>query len=99
QPPPSSTFPYTTLFRSRLFQIRRARPTNPHLRHRGAALRIAPGFGAEPARREGHGTGVRRRLLLVQGPAPDLHLPKGGHLLPARDRKSTRLNSSHVAIS
>src|SRR5471030_1534658 len=59
QPPRSTLFPYTTLFRSR------------------SAARRRPQRGEDPPRR-----GCRR---------PDR--------AAARDRKSTRLNSSHLGIS
>src|SRR5690554_7595363 len=67
QPPRSTLFPYTTLFRS---------------------------HGTEPAR----GT----RPALGAGPGRSEHRP-GGQVdeasIPPEDRKSTRLNSSHVRIS
>src|SRR5690625_6140366 len=48
---------------------------------------------------DGHRDGVRRRPRRPRGPGP----VRGGQLDPAvppgGDRKSTRLNSSHVAIS
>src|SRR5258708_14509484 len=66
RPPRSTLFPYTTLFRSRAAQGRRAGDPAPHRRpRRDAAVRRAGGGG----RRAG------------------------------RDRKSTRLNSSHQIIS
>src|SRR5439155_25880024 len=64
QPPSSTLFPYTTLFRS-----------------------PSPGGGA---RSPNHRTGP----AALPGQAGSLRLPRGD-----RDRKSTRLNSSHVAIS
>src|SRR5947209_13851746 len=60
QPPRSTLFPYTTLFRSR--GLPRARGVAP------ATQRFRP-------------------------------LPLGSRILPPRDRKSTRLNSSHANIS
>src|SRR5437870_10998744 len=63
QPPRSTLFPYTTLFRSRGNQQHQSRAVN----HSGG---IPSSFAA---------------------PRPDA--PRG------KDRKSTRLNSSHVAIS
>src|SRR5690606_41415454 len=87
QPAPSTPFPYTTLFRSRPPPRRHLpthRPGDPPRRGRGHDARRPP---ARPLR-----TGVRRtrtlphesRLALTEEP---------------RDRKSTRLNSSHVKIS
>src|SRR5437773_7819854 len=68
--PPSTLFPYTTLFRS------------------------VPCPGAAP-RRDGRRAGDRPARAL---PAPPLGAPppRGG---AGRDRKSTRLNSSHITIS
>src|SRR3712207_8224037 len=84
RPPRSTLFPYTTLFRSRALLA--------------ARLRLLHGPGdaeedrAEPAhRREGGREGRRGRA--VQGQS----LAEGGGL--RRDRKSTRLNSSHANIS
>src|SRR5690625_5733143 len=63
QPPSSTLFPYTTLFRSIL------------------GVRIEPGGAREVARRARGTPRIANRLLRRV------------------DRKSTRLNSSHVAIS
>src|SRR5438874_9325234 len=60
RPPPSTLFPYTTLFRS-----------------------LVPASG----RAQGSGDETARRLQATRAE------------LEARDRKSTRLNSSHVEIS
>src|SRR5690625_6794090 len=87
RPPTPPLFPYTTLFRSALFV--------------GAGLES---LGGED---------VRRLAQLLVGPLRLLRLAQGrleaqGGVLRrgpqvdqrrARDRKSTRLNSSHVAIS
>src|SRR5262245_63260016 len=86
RPPPSSTlFPYTTLFRSQAAD---------RGGERGA------GHDAEDEDREG--VEVRkRRAAHVPGQQDGRddrleHVPGG---LPDRDRKSTRLNSSHLGIS
>src|SRR5699024_12618158 len=71
-PPPTTLFPYTTLFRS------------VHLSHRHVCA------------------GDRQRAHLPPDHAPDRRLraqPYPGSGPPAGDRKSTRLNSSHVSIS
>src|SRR5207253_10271247 len=98
RPPTSTLFPYTTLFRSLAALQTVFRP-----RKRGADLGLAPGDDlarGDPAPADGSGgvPGAARRAL---GQA---HRPTGGagrvhgrHV--PRDRKSTRLNSSHVAIS
>src|SRR5699024_12630712 len=91
RPPSSTLFPYTTLFRSRFAppsgpsQERRTPPGNPG------------GFGSS---HEPDGPGAaddRGQLLFPQGGAEGIcpFAQTGG----VRDRKSTRLNSSHVSIS
>src|SRR5207249_12265964 len=90
-PPPHSTpFPYTTLFRSE--QIRAAPGAIPH---------VVP-----------HEVRDHRRVagIVLRDPRLDLAHQVGAHvgglgvdaaaeLGEQRDRKSTRLNSSHVSIS
>src|SRR2546426_5763577 len=90
RPPRSTLFPYPTLFRSR-----RGGPRAPHL----AGARRVPPRQARPA-------GVaRRELPPADGPPGAGGGPAGQAvpplLPPARpqDRKSTRLNSSHLVIS
>src|SRR6266508_6918754 len=86
RPPSSTLFPYTTLFRS---QPRRPGPAGRPALLRGAGAGRQPGAaGGGPAR---PGTAAERRPPDHPGRlAPDACVP---------DRKSTRLNSSHVAIS
>src|SRR5207249_11412236 len=83
RPPRSTLFPYTTLFRSR--------------RHPDARARLV--FG--PRARDRHPTVPRPRDARAPGSARVSAEPErpatGGRQL--RDRKSTRLNSSHVSIS
>src|SRR5690606_40823618 len=79
-PPPSTLFPYTTLFRSELHALRRL----PHPARRGAsrlALRLIL------SRQDTQSGGILSRASCPGGSARDI------------DRKSTRLNSSHVKIS
>src|SRR3712207_9095893 len=96
RPPRSTLFPYTTLFRSppRALPAARGRDA-PHAlvveRDAGALPRRrvhppAPG-GARGVRPFGRGVGVRRRAAQLR------------RAERARDRKSTRLNSSHANIS
>src|SRR5690606_39934268 len=96
-PPPPPLFPYTTLFRSRV----RGNPgrRDPQalwvsniLLADNTELLASP--GAEPywsTNAIGDASG-----FFVAG---DLALPPGGERSLFRDRKSTRLNSSHVKIS
>src|SRR5207253_11318842 len=90
-PPPSPLFPYTTLFRS-TFSAEQEQGVNPSSRNRAvekvavvAALLFALVVLACGRRRRVSPTGWRQE---------DFDTSKG-----LEDRKSTRLNSSHVAIS
>src|SRR5439155_17643679 len=84
-PPPRSTlFPYTTLFRSR---ENGASPRDRRLASRG--LRTAP--LVEEIERQSSSQ--------KPDPSADLRHSFRRRAVPGRDRKSTRLNSSHVAIS
>src|SRR5438067_2159713 len=80
RPPPSTLFPYTTLFRS----VRGTWQSSD------AALPPGPSSFRSDKRRSGSRGVAARRLSdrKLDGP--------GGR---AADRKSTRLNSSHVSIS
>src|SRR3712207_8989414 len=85
RPPRSTLFPYTTLFRSDPGEI--TTPATGISMDRGAAtvvpLHGAATSGNRPRRERGWRGGTRR--------------PSGA--VPAQDRKSTRLNSSHANIS
>src|SRR3712207_7830083 len=83
RPPRSTLFPYTTLFRSR----RRVRGRRGHgaLHHRDAVERSVEAL-------------ARRRV--TRGPSLGRHVvPVHEPVAAGRDRKSTRLNSSHANIS
>src|SRR5690606_39735627 len=91
-PPPRPTlFPYTTLFRS-LMQRVLIVDDEPNIRRMVASLLRAEGFEvAEAGSAQAGLTAVREEepdAVLM-----DLAMPGG------TDRKSTRLNSSHVKIS
>src|SRR2546427_8580432 len=89
RPPPRSTlFPYTTLFRSLMHRGDRDRS----LAHRRCHTLQAP--GADVADREDAG----ETRLEEMGRAPERPACRG-QVLETRDRKSTRLNSSHSQIS
>src|SRR5256885_8894583 len=83
RPPRSTLFPYTTLFRSDFVG-----ETPPGLR-RGLSLRLRIELG-QPS----------QELLLPMG---GFYKDTGGNWVfivePGTDRKSTRLNSSHLVIS
>src|SRR3712207_9252389 len=96
RPPRSTLFPYTTLFRSRL------------LRHCERRDIVAKFQDLEQLRRRSivayeQQTGAARRLLELVCDSEVIRLrsqPDGFDWLEGlRDRKSTRLNSSHANIS
>src|SRR5699024_12422965 len=97
RPPRPSLFPYTTLFRSGAEQAQQAQVD---------ALRAARGIpAAEEAAREWNVVmgllDQMARLLGAETVAPAEYAELFGLLLRSSDldRKSTRLNSSHVSIS
>src|SRR5690606_41704812 len=94
RPPQSPPFPYTTLFRSApIPPAPQAGPLRPLL---AALLRRDP--GGRP------GTTEALRMLAAASPASAAppaakRKGRGKAAVPPADRKSTRLNSSHVKIS
>src|SRR5207253_9062620 len=97
--PSSTLFPYTTLFRSpagEIFTVEQGFETGLVL-GRGRERQQGQGKKGEgDAGKQRHGVGLRGEKVPgvlslggSGGPSPSF---------PARDRKSTRLNSSHVAI-
>src|SRR5205085_11831430 len=90
RPPRSPRFPYTTLFRSEAAAVGR-----PPVGRRRPRLLLAPPPPRPPAPRRNR----RRHQRLGrwrQRPPPG---PRATGGLAVRDRKSTRLNSSHSQIS
>src|SRR5690606_41527665 len=87
RPPSSTLFPYTTLFRS-VFLLRVAELVVVHL------LELAGGAELGALGRGGVAA-VEEAVLVEGGPAELAPLDQVGR----GDRKSTRLNSSHVKIS
>src|SRR3712207_7305657 len=87
RPPRSTLFPYTTLFRSRDL-VNHPPASQPE--ETGWTVRMwrvrAP--GGPPVRRVDFSVGARRIDARAAREAP-----------PSKDRKSTRLNSSHANIS
>src|SRR5438034_7377824 len=86
RPPCSTLFPYTTLFRSLFVQ----ESAQPRLLLR---LETEKGQPGQVARGSGGSGGS------VQVGLRDPHLRGEGSGVQLRDRKSTRLNSSHTVIS
>src|SRR2546430_7551625 len=107
RPPRSTLFPYTTLFRS---AVPRREAHEPRRREEGASI-----VGAHPQAHAHDGCGrVRNELVDLHGQSVGARIERresrltdrgAGHPrrppVPAlhRDRKSTRLNSSHSQIS
>src|SRR5256885_9776353 len=94
RPPRSTLFPYTTLFRSGLAAGRPGAAAGP-LEHEdgdGLALAVAV-LELELDRRQ---LGLDDRHLELVGRQDGRLVPLG---VLGRDRKSTRLNSSHLVIS
>src|SRR3712207_7271169 len=85
RPPSSTLFPYTTLFRSHLRRELRDPAARPRDR---ADARAAQG-----------GDGSPELLLLLLDQEQRAAEPRDDRDPPRRDRKSTRLNSSHANIS
>src|SRR5256885_8498406 len=94
RPPRSTLFPYTTLFRSPRAGIRRS-SSPAHVTTVGARgllgrarldRRLLPSRGDEPE-------------VSVLAPIDDVHVRRVRLREDEEDRKSTRLNSSHLVIS
>src|SRR5690606_40613452 len=92
RPPTATLFPYTTLFRSDLLPPRA--PGHGQRRARGRRARGAVGRAC--ADRDGPAAAQRPAAVLGLRAAPARQALRRR---PGRDRKSTRLNSSHVKIS
>src|SRR5207253_10939981 len=89
RPPSSTLFPYTTLFRSEEKSVEMVERDLANLRQLIAGSADLTRFVSSPIfSRADHVKGMKAVLGMIDaGP------------LTVRDRKSTRLNSSHVAIS
>src|SRR5690606_39477126 len=98
-PPRPTPFPYTTLFRSRAAGARLGSHPLRHLStllrygFRRAVARADDAALLPPLRRLGRPVRKHGRRLARAG-----HERRHRHLVTRRDRKSTRLNSSHVKI-
>src|SRR3712207_9536684 len=96
RPPRSTLFPYTTLFRSQ--RRRRLRPVGPARRPPDVAtLRAAVVCVARAEALGAHRRWGARPLSVTA--REDGRRLDGHPIFIARDRKSTRLNSSHANIS
>src|SRR5690554_7668543 len=91
RPPRSTLFPYTTLFRSV-----RAVERVAVLRRPALLGRLVPGVGGALGHRPG--APLVDKPMEADG-ARAAPLPHGAGVVRPVDRKSTRLNSSHVRIS
>src|SRR5690606_40088258 len=92
RPPMSTLFPYTTLFRSPRERVapRQSPRTSMAFAHGGAAKRVGLG-------RPGSSRGSSRAAGAYERTVGAVNTDGTGHA--RRDRKSTRLNSSHVKTS
>src|SRR3712207_6900614 len=86
RPPRSTLFPYTTLFRS--FALGEGLNPGPHFHGLGVLLDML----FLPLERSPN---CRKEKIVVEGLLDEVD----GSFLHGRDRKSTRLNSSHANIS
>src|SRR5256885_7646899 len=94
RPPRSTLFPYTTLFRSQGGQfLYLGIEALPALGGLAAGLGRRLGLRLLPQRGEG------RHPVVVGGQRAKAGVVGIGHPLVQPDRKSTRLNSSHLVIS
>src|SRR5690606_39737916 len=98
RPPSSTLFPYTTLFRSEILAYQRC-----PLVHRFAHMLEIPEHAAHRARVRGESRemssvemGTRVHALLERA---NFSVTDTAAEIASLDRKSTRLNSSHVKIS
>src|SRR5690349_23360832 len=89
--PRTTLFPYTTLFRSRGSASNRGSGAERAGRESSACIQADRG-GRSVERREALAQGVTRQLC-------DIVQVQLAHDVAPVDRKSTRLNSSHVEIS
>src|SRR5690349_10672646 len=93
RPPRSTLFPYTTLFRSEIRELTK------RIAQQGKTIILASHLLDEVQKVCTHFAVLRKGILIHTGPIDDVG--KGAELVEvnAEDRKSTRLNSSHVEIS
>src|SRR3712207_9018904 len=84
RPPRSTLFPYTTLFRSSLYALFLGTAGEPGMTHP---------FQLTVARTDGSAN------IYLEAAAGVTTFLLAGRYIEARDRKSTRLNSSHANIS
>src|SRR5690606_41550939 len=93
-PPRSTLFPYTTLFRSFLTQVRKACKIGQQMREMGirptGGIRVDSSVGVEAWDKDPEGN--TKKIAETFREAGKIAQDHG-------DRKSTRLNSSHVKIS
>src|SRR5205814_6167800 len=91
RPPPSPLFPYTTLFRSgALFTVTDAMAHN---------LVVGNYLYAYPTPSVGQPFTTLIGVLATRGMVSNLEPRSAADLVAGPDRKSTRLNSSHLGIS
>src|SRR5256885_16338253 len=96
RPPRSTLFPYTTLFRS----VQRAKGIGDIEATRRDVQRWRQREASRGAAAAGDGGQAIEHVAAVTGHGPEVRQgPAVGYGVPLQDRKSTRLNSSHLVIS
>src|SRR5689334_23486343 len=93
RPPRSTLFPYTTLFRS-LQKLPIARPASPK-NEKAILVRSRPGGGENESKGRHRGSHFVRQKI----PRRSFVVFWAEYGCLRKDRKSTRLNSSHSSIS
>src|SRR5207253_9617900 len=95
-PPRSTLFPYTTLFRSGVYDV--GKEMVSIIAYSGPG---APAYPTFPISKGLTGSVIREKATVVVADVrkDSRYLTAYGSTLAEIDRKSTRLNSSHVAIS
>src|SRR5207245_8670445 len=97
--PPHPLFPYTTLFRSSAYRLAGQQRSRPHSQqpHHAASGYLAP---FSHGQRDVLNPVGDRNLAEVAERISSASIIQSEHVLASlRDRKSTRLNSSHGSIS
>src|SRR5207253_10951529 len=99
RPPESTLFPYTTLFRSRVRAGGEVRDHVAAVRVGAADADARAGIDDRPDRRPARLVDVAADEVRGAGGRAEVERRLRGAGAVFQDRKSTRLNSSHVAIS
>src|SRR5205807_10661444 len=95
QPPTSTLVPYTTLFRSEIEKMRwRQKPSANSTKEQPRPTPPTPSAEVRSSKRRPKGKRKKKKEKPLLS-----HLHKPAEMTLEEDRKSTRLNSSHLVIS